>query len=318
MTLMMLLPAETLFTVVLALIFRREKVSVGTGLGLLCTIGGALVLAEVWRLDVFSSSSSSMESGSQLATVLLLASRALFFACFILFQKDMLLPSTSSASLQRRQRNEEQQGGHDEVEVEGREEKEKNEGWSPLVLNAYCFLFGGTIVVAVALLFEHERVEELAWVPWSTGACIAYVAVMPTSIGLALLTWVIGQIGASRVSAFLCLQPLLVTALMFFFVGEPLQGTDAIGAVFILLGLFLVSWRAKPSRAENEAEEGEEEEMGLFSSYHRFLGLDAYFADEVEEGRGSEEEEEDGHEENKRKKKRTASKEEFEMIELGS
>ena len=76
---------------------------------------------------------------------------------------------------------------------------------------------------------------------------LAYVAVFPSI--LAYMGWNYGVqvIGPGRAGMFMYLMPLFTAALAVPLLGEALRSYHAVGAVLILLGLYLASWQ--PRRA---------------------------------------------------------------------
>jgi drug/metabolite transporter (DMT)-like permease len=116
--------------------------------------------------------------------------------------------------------------------------------WRTLI--AWCFLFGslGTLTVAAPALAATE---------WSalTGKVVAgfvYVGLVPTALNFALATWAVRRSSPAVVAAFTTLQPVFTSALAAVALGEAVRPNQALGFLFIVLGLVLVQTR-RPATA---------------------------------------------------------------------
>jgi drug/metabolite transporter (DMT)-like permease len=107
--------------------------------------------------------------------------------------------------------------------------------YRPLAFTSAVFRWGaGPIVLAAVpalLRFSPERVTPTAW--WSLGAIVVFCTVIP----YALNSWALARTKASRVAAYVFLQPVIAATLAILVLGERPGWRVAAAAALIFSGL---------------------------------------------------------------------------------
>ncbi|XP_075655861.1 protein WALLS ARE THIN 1-like [Castanea sativa] len=110
-----------------------------------------------------------------------------------------------------------------------------------LSVTSYSCFFSTLQFLVIAASFERDL---QAWQVHSDGELfsIFYTGVVASALSFAAQTWVIDRAGPVFVSVYLPVQTLLVAVMASVVLGEEFYLGGVIGAVFIVLGLYLVVW----------------------------------------------------------------------------
>jgi drug/metabolite transporter (DMT)-like permease len=83
---------------------------------------------------------------------------------------------------------------------------------------------------------------------WSSGAwfMVAFIVTVPTVLAYLGNAWALARAKPSQVAVYIYLQPLIVGALAWIQLGQPIESRLAVSAVFILAGVTLVALRPTP------------------------------------------------------------------------
>jgi drug/metabolite transporter (DMT)-like permease len=105
-----------------------------------------------------------------------------------------------------------------------------------VTVNAVSFL-AGFIALAPLLLpprgFSYAAVSRAGWLS------VLYMAVFASVLGYLIFCYALTRMSASRVAAYMYLQPLLATILAVPMLGESVTGSLAGGGVLVLLGVYV-------------------------------------------------------------------------------
>lgn len=119
--------------------------------------------------------------------------------------------------------------------------KKTTEHYSALSMNVFAYLAGAAALAPLALWKAHEfsfsRVSPTGW------ASLIYMALFPSAICYLIYYYALSHIAASRVSAFLYLQPLIATLLAIGFLGERVTAPILAGGAVIFTGVYLTESR---------------------------------------------------------------------------
>lgn len=110
---------------------------------------------------------------------------------------------------------------------------------SPLVSVTYgCVM--GTLFLAVPSFFEgvHDRLLSYSWAAWLS---IVYLGLFGTAFGFIWYYEGIRAIGPARAGVFINLVPLSALLMAFFLLGETLDASLILGAIFVLAGVYLTN-----------------------------------------------------------------------------
>jgi drug/metabolite transporter (DMT)-like permease len=100
----------------------------------------------------------------------------------------------------------------------------------------------GTVILLPGFVGQEaagERALDYTWPVWGS---IAFIGIGMGALYLHLISFGTGRIGATRASLFVYTVPLFVAAEAVLFLGTGLQPYQAIGALLVIGGVFLVSW----------------------------------------------------------------------------
>jgi drug/metabolite transporter (DMT)-like permease len=99
-------------------------------------------------------------------------------------------------------------------------------------------------MAAVALVAVMFSAGEIPWgYPPSTYLWFLLLALVPQLLGHSSFNWALGYLSAAYVSITLLGEPIGSTVLAYFFLGEIPGGLKIVGALLILLGIYLASRR---------------------------------------------------------------------------
>ncbi|OMP10775.1 Drug/metabolite transporter [Corchorus olitorius] len=124
-----------------------------------------------------------------------------------------------------------------------------------LTLTSFTCFFGLIQFLVIAAFVETDLNH---WKIQSTEELftILYAGIVASGIVFSLQTWCIQKGGPVIVAVFQPLQTLLVAIMSFIFLGDQLYSGGVIGAVLIMLGLYLVLWgKTEEKKVESSAKE---------------------------------------------------------------
>ncbi|XP_010549098.1 PREDICTED: WAT1-related protein At3g18200 [Tarenaya hassleriana] len=125
-----------------------------------------------------------------------------------------------------------------------------------LTLTSFTCLFGLIQFLVIALFVETD-INNWVIVSWEELLTILYAGIVASGIVVYLQTWCIHKGGPVFVAVFQPLQTLLVAAMAFLLLGDQLYSGRIVGAVFIMLGLYLVLWGKTEERRTMRNQEDE-------------------------------------------------------------
>jgi drug/metabolite transporter (DMT)-like permease len=107
----------------------------------------------------------------------------------------------------------------------------------------WIFLFGLIYMTPVGL----GDLQKVHWETWSSNIywAVAFVVVATTFLAYLLNTFALKDLSPSVVSMYIYLQPFLATLFAVFLGKDTLTPTKILSAVFIIVGVYLVSYRKK-------------------------------------------------------------------------
>jgi drug/metabolite transporter (DMT)-like permease len=76
---------------------------------------------------------------------------------------------------------------------------------------------------------------------------LLYTALLVTVVGFLVLFWAYRRVSAAQVAITMYLQPLAGVVVAWWWLGEPLGAWFVAGAVLVLFGVGLVTWRGEPA-----------------------------------------------------------------------
>jgi drug/metabolite transporter (DMT)-like permease len=109
--------------------------------------------------------------------------------------------------------------------------------YSGITVNTWAYTMAAVLVAPACWWhpagFAYARVPAAAW------ACVFFVALLPSVICNLIYYYALGRMEASRLSAFLYVQPPVATLMGIAVLGEPVTVWLAISGAVILLGVYL-------------------------------------------------------------------------------
>lgn len=108
---------------------------------------------------------------------------------------------------------------------------------SPLALSAYV-MTAGALTVAVPAAFEHPSFGHVSAKAW---AALAYLVVCGTVMPFLWYYEGVKALGAARAAQFINLVPPLAVAESVVLLGDPVTPALGVGAVFVVVGLYLTN-----------------------------------------------------------------------------
>jgi len=120
---------------------------------------------------------------------------------------------------------------------------------SKLTLTSFTCFFGLVQFLVIALFVETD-LNNWIIVSWEELFTILYAGIIASGLVVYLQTWCIYKGGPVFVAVFQPLQTLLVAAMAFIVLGDQLYSGSILGAMFIMLGLYLVLWGKNEERKQ--------------------------------------------------------------------
>ncbi|MCU1275970.1 MAG: protein of unknown function transrane, partial [Bryobacterales bacterium] len=115
--------------------------------------------------------------------------------------------------------------------------KKATERYSSLAVNGFAYVAGGAMLVPVLLwqasAFPFARVSPAAW------SSLVYMALFPSVICYMIYYYALSRISASRVTAFIYLEPVIATLMAVAFLGERVTAPLVAGGTVIFAGVYL-------------------------------------------------------------------------------
>ncbi|WZY73355.1 hypothetical protein YC2023_005595 [Brassica napus] len=118
-----------------------------------------------------------------------------------------------------------------------------------LTLTSFTCFFGLVQFLVISLFVETD-LNNWIIVSWEELFTILYAGIIASGLVVYLQTWCIYKGGPVFVAVFQPLQTLLVAAMAFIVLGDQLYSGRIVGAVFIMLGLYLVLWGKNEERRQ--------------------------------------------------------------------
>ena len=115
--------------------------------------------------------------------------------------------------------------------------KRAAERYGTVVFNGFAYVSGAALLAPVVLWqgreFPFAQVSAAAW------SSLVYMALFPSVICYLIYYYALTHISASRVSAFIYLEPVIATLMGVAFLGEQITGTLVAGGTVIFTGVYL-------------------------------------------------------------------------------
>ncbi len=115
--------------------------------------------------------------------------------------------------------------------------KKATERYSSLAVNGFAYVAGGAMLIPVVIwqasAFPFARVSPAAW------SSLVYMALFPSVICYLIYYYALSRISASRVTAFIYLEPVLATLMAVAFLGERVTAQLIAGGTVIFAGVYL-------------------------------------------------------------------------------
>ena len=115
--------------------------------------------------------------------------------------------------------------------------KKATERYSSLAVNGFAYVAGGAMLIPVLLwqasAFPFARVSPAAW------SSLVYMALFPSVICYLIYYYALSRISASRVTAFIYLEPVIATLMAVAFLGERVSAQLVAGGTVIFAGVYL-------------------------------------------------------------------------------
>ncbi|KAG2315858.1 hypothetical protein Bca52824_018980 [Brassica carinata] len=131
-----------------------------------------------------------------------------------------------------------------------------------LTLTSFTCFFGLVQFLVIALFVETD-LNNWIIVSWEELFTILYAGIIASGLVVYLQTWCIYKGGPVFVAVFQPLQTLLVAAMAFLVLGDQLYSGSVLGAVFIMLGLYLVLWGKNEERRQVAEETSQQDPESL-------------------------------------------------------
>lgn len=117
-------------------------------------------------------------------------------------------------------------------------------------LSAYQMLFGGLLILAIALAVEPAQGLLRATFTLPAIALLVYLAVIGSSVQFATWFYLLDRGDPGKTSAFLFLVPVFGLLSGWLLLGETVQWYVYAGGALVLAGIFLVNWSPEAPAAE--------------------------------------------------------------------
>lgn len=115
--------------------------------------------------------------------------------------------------------------------------KKATERYSSLAVNGFAYVAGGMMLIPVLLWqgssFSFTRISPAGW------GSLVYMALFPSVICYVIYYYALSRISASRVTAFIYLEPVIATLMAVAFLGERVTMQLVAGGTVIFAGVYL-------------------------------------------------------------------------------
>ncbi|NOX57875.1 MAG: DMT family transporter, partial [Planctomycetes bacterium] len=118
--------------------------------------------------------------------------------------------------------------------------------YNPITASIYVFAFGAAASLPWAM--SESPFYELAELPWSWWACIAYMGVVATAFGIVAFNASIRTLGAGKTSMFLLIVPPTTNLWGYLLFDEPATPIKILCIGLVLFGVWLALKRPKSIR----------------------------------------------------------------------
>lgn len=109
-----------------------------------------------------------------------------------------------------------------------------------LISSSVQMLVGGTLLLAVSLLFEDVTILSILDAPGKALGSLAYLAFFGSIIGFSSYAWLARNASPQLLSTYAYVNPVVAMFLGWAFAGEVLSGQSFIAGIVILLGVILI------------------------------------------------------------------------------
>lgn len=220
-------PSIPVFTMMLSVLFRMEKLTPIKTLGLLAAVAGAVVV-EVVHSPIPGTGEKASQADFIAGNVIVIL-QCLSMASLLVFQKKALL------------------------------------FYHPTIVTAWYYSIGSILTLLICLsksLPASAYALSSSLAPW---LALAYAAIFGTAFNYNAYSWAGTVVVPAVISIYSTLQPLGTALLSFVFLGDKVTGGEAGGGVLVVLGLIGTVWgrereRERKAGKENEKKRGNEEE----------------------------------------------------------
>jgi len=108
-------------------------------------------------------------------------------------------------------------------------------------------MLGGAGLLILSALFG--EMHPFPHVSLRAALALTYLITCGSLLAFTAFVWLLGRMPASQISSYAYVNPVVAVALGYFILGEQVTARTLIGAVLVLISVFLILRGNKPSRA---------------------------------------------------------------------